>query len=268
MPINSGYFLPGGELLVGRESGFFETYKGIVETSTGKVQAYVKMLHKRALAGELVCTVLAQAAGLPVPNGYLIEVRQEDYPESSFLKTQGLKSTIAFGSEELNAPSLSRRYESSDEAAFDYLFDTWQRWQEAMLFDEWVANSDRHPGNFIVNGPNDVWLIDHSHAFRGPNWDANDLRAVAYTKNLIATHAERRMTLPDRHNLLTKLTKIGVGYQELTVSSIVDESKALYFLSENDLQALRSFLELRVKELPKLVARHVGIPMFSALEAI
>jgi len=267
VPINSGYFLPGGELLVGRESGFFETYKGIVETSTGKVQAYVKMLHKRALAGELVCTVLGQAAGLPVPNGYLIEVRQEDYPESSFLKSQGLKSTIAFGSEELNAPSLARRYEGSDEAAFDFLLNTWQRWQEAMLFDEWVANPDRHPGNFLVNGPNDVWLIDHSHAFRGPNWDANDLKAGAYTKNLIATHAGRRMTLPDRHKLLTKLTGIGGDYEKLTVSAIVEESRALHFLSENDLQALRRFLEQRVKELPRLVARHVGIPMFSEMEA-
>ena len=266
MPINSGYLLPGAELLRDRESGFFETYKGVVETETGKVKAYVKLLHNKALAGELVCTVLGQAAKLPVPNGYLIEVHQEDYPDSLFLKSQRLESTVAFGSEELMAPNLARRFMDDDKGAFDFLLESWIGWQEAMLFDEWIANADRHPGNFIVNGPNDVWLIDHSHAFRGPSWGVYDLNPGVYTENLIARHAERRMSLPERHKLLTKLTKVGADYEQLTVSALVDESRAVHFLSEADMEALRKFLTKRVRQLPKLISKRVGIPMFSAVE--
>ena len=58
MPLGKGFLLPGGTMLQGNESGFFETYKGIIETPNGKVRAYVKLLGPKALANEILSYLL------------------------------------------------------------------------------------------------------------------------------------------------------------------------------------------------------------------
>ena len=264
MAIQGGYLLPGAALLQGDDTGFFETYKGIVETNTGKSAAYVKLLPKKALANELVCTVLGQAAGLPVPDGYLVQVSIEDYPSSRFLLGQELTHTLAYGSVDLNSPSLARKF-SADNVAFDTLLSSWSRWNEALLFDEWVSNGDRHPGNFLIRSPDDVWLIDHSHAFRGPNWYLMDLVPHSPNRNLIAEHAGRFLKLPERKELLDSAEKIKAEYELLTLSRIFDESRAAHLLSEPDISAMKNFLAGRLKLLAGLVARRVGIPRFPTM---
>lgn len=265
MVIKGGYLLPGAELLRGEESGFFETYKGVIETADGKIRAYVKLLPQKALANELVCAVLGKAAGLPVPEGYLVEVSLDDYRDSPFLTSQKLARAIAFASADLNSPSLARQFGADDEEAFNSLLANWKRWEEALLFDEWVANADRHPGNFLVKGPDDVWLIDHSHAFRGPNWYVMDLVPDARTTNLIAHYAAKTLNLPERRQLLDTMDHLSAEYERLAVSQLVDESRASHFLSDSDVNAMRIFLAERVKALPVLVSKHVGIPRFSAM---
>lgn len=260
MSVNSGYLLPGAELLRGKASGFFETYKGVIETPSGKVSAYVKLLHKKALANELICTVLGRAAGLPIPPGYLVEVKRDDYPDSEYLKAQNLEFTIAYASEDLNSPSLARRFDISDEEAFNVLLAGWDSWEPALLFDEWVANADRHPGNLLVRTLSDVWLIDHTHAFRGPNWYHSDLKPTSYSKNIIAEHVERTLTLPKRQRLLKTLEHLTVEFKSLTVPDLVQKSCATSFLSVGDIEALSTFLVERVTSLPVLVSKHIGIP--------
>jgi hypothetical protein len=264
MAIHGGYLLPGAALLQGDDTGFFETYKGVVETETGKAAAYVKLLPKKALANELVCTVLGQAAGLPVPDGYLVQVSVDDYPDSLFLCSQKLTHTLAYGSVDLDSPSLARKF-GADNVAFDTLISDWPRWNEALLFDEWVSNGDRHPGNFLVRSPNDVWLIDHSHAFRGPNWYLMDLVPHSPTRNLIAEHAERVLKLPERKQLLDYADQLTAEYESLALSHIMDESRAAYLLSEPDLSAMQNFLARRLKLLPGFIARRVGIPRFPTM---
>jgi hypothetical protein len=265
MTISGGYLLPGATLLRDQDSGFFETYKGIIETDVGKTSAYVKLLSPKALANELVCTVLGKAAGLPVPDGYLVEVSVEDYPNSPFLVGQKLAHTLAYGSAALDAPSLARQFGRDDSHAFSSLLTTWSRWKAALLFDEWVSNADRHPGNFLVKGPDDVWLIDHSHAFRGPNWYITDLVPHASTKNLIAEHANRTLKLPERSQLLETADHVAAEYESLDIPGIVAASRAASLLGEGDLQAMQDFLISRVKALPQLVAKHIGIPRFPVL---
>lgn len=264
MAIQGGYLLPGASLLQGNDTGFFETYKGIIETDTGKSAAYVKLLPNKALANELVCTVLGQAAGLPVPDGFLVQVSIDDYPDSLFLLDQKLTHTLAYGSVDLNSPSLARKF-SADNVAFDTLISGWSRWNEALLFDEWVSNGDRHPGNFLMRSPDDVWLIDHSHAFRGPNWYLMDLVPHRATRNLIAEHAARLLKLPERKQLLDSADRITAEYELLGLSQILDESRVAHLLSEPDIYAMQNFLVGRLKLLAELVAKHVGIPRFPAM---
>lgn len=260
MPIGTGYLLAGGARLNGIESGFFETYKGIVETQTGKIKAYVKFLHPKAVANEIICTAVGQAAGLPIPNGFIVKASRSDYPESEYLRNLGQPEAIVYASEDVRGASLARQCGPDDEVAYDVLLANWKRWEEAMLFDEWVANTDRHPGNLIIKSANDVWLIDHSHAFIGANWHRNDLKSASRTKNLIAKHANRTLSSEKRQRLLANIQAITGRYQGVNIPSLIEESRAYRFLDDADGCAVREFLVERVKSLAALIANHVGMP--------
>lgn len=264
MTIGTGHLLPGAVLLAGKDSGFFETYRGIIETPTGKVHAYVKLLGKRALVNELLSMLLGRASGLPIPEGFLVTVSTTDYPNSQFLKGQKLESTIAYGSISADAPSLARRFsienEDDEDEAFDTLLATWNGWQEAVMFDEWIANSDRHPGNLLVGSKNIIWLIDHSHAFMGPNWHFNDLRPSAYTKNRLAVHVERTMSPTQKYKFKQMLNIQVSTYKTVATQEIINGSRAADFLNSEDVDALTSFISERIEKLPDLLANHIGMP--------
>lgn len=269
LSIRTGYLLPGATLLTGPDSGFFETYRGVIETPSGKVQAYVKLLGVKALVNELVSMLLGRASCLPVPEGFLVTVSVDDYPDSSFLVTQGLKSTIAYGSISADAPSLARRYnvgnDDEEEEAFTALLAGWDGWQEAAVFDEWIANGDRHSGNLLIGAKSVIWLIDHSHAFKGPNWHFNDLQPSAYTQNQLAAHVERTMSPSQKYQFKKLINNQVLAYKGIKTDEVIDGSKASTFLSGDDVVALTKFINERVDKLPDLLAKHIGLPSLSVV---
>lgn len=269
LTLGTGYLLPGAVLLSGADSGFFETYQGIVETPGGKTRAYVKLLGKKALINELVSMLLGRASGLPIPDGLLVTVSAKDYPDSPFLHSQGLQSTIAYGSVSADAPSLARRYsvenDDDEEDAFNALLATWDGWQEAAVFDEWIANGDRHSGNLLLGAKNVIWLIDHSHAFKGPNWHFNDLRPSTYTKNQLAAHVERVMTQSQKYQFKKLINSQISTYKNIPTDEVIDGSKASAFLSTEDVDALSRFISERLDKLPDLLASHIGMPSLSVV---
>ena len=263
MSLGTAYLLPGAKLLTEKDTGFYETYRGIIETPTGKIPAYVKLLGPKTLVNELLSTLLGQASGLPIPNGFLVTVTAEDYPESEFLKGQRLESTLAYGSTNADAPSLARRYtvdNQDEDGAFDVLFSIWDGWQEAVVFDEWIANSDRHPGNLLIGAKNTIWLIDHSHAFKGPMWHRSDLQPASYTKNLLAIHIERKMTASAKLKLKGVISSQATTYKSLQMDVIINDSKAGIFLGDEDVNALTKFIKERIEKLPDLLSEHIGMP--------
>ncbi|WP_332852674.1 HipA family kinase [Duganella sp. S19_KUP01_CR8] len=264
MSLETAYLLPGAYLLKGDETGFFETYRGVIETPTGKVSAYVKLVGNTTLANEVVSTLLGRGAGLPIPKGYFVHVSAQDYPESKFLKGQRLLSTIAYGSTNANALSFTRQFHiinDDDEAdAFVRLFPLWPTWRDAVVFDEWIANCDRNVGNLLIGADNEVWLIDHSHAFTGPNWQGCMLRSGAYTKNRVAEHVGRCVTIKEKYSLGKHVNNLAGKFKQLQVSEIIDASGVNHLLSDVDVQALKRFLSERIELLPAKIANHVDIP--------
>lgn len=226
MPLETAHLLPGASLLEGNETGFFETYRGVIETPTGKVSAYVKLVGNTTLANEIVSTLLGRGAGLPIPKGYLVQVLAQDYPDSNFLKGQRLQSTIAYGSSNANALSFTRQFRitNDDEEAetFAQLFPLWSNWRDAVVFDEWIGNCDRNAGNLLMGADNEVWLIDHSHAFTGPNWQGHMLRSEIYTKNRIAEHVKRCVTTQEKSTLGKHVNNLAIRFKQLQVEELIE----------------------------------------------
>ena len=172
--IQLGHFLPGGTPLVDGK-GVNETYIGMIEVGPQRLRAYVKLMPDRQLVNELLASVLGRLVGLPVPRGFLVLVQRSDYPSSSYLLQNGFDAASAFAVEELPHRALDRRADLASAEARKALLCAWSKWPEAACFDDWIANADRHPGNLLVGGPGEVWLIDHSHAFTGDKWPRPDL---------------------------------------------------------------------------------------------
>ncbi len=253
--------LPGAALLPEEEKGVNETYRGPIETATGKTFAYVKLLPTKELINELVSSVLGRTIGMPIPPGFIVLVSREDYPDSEFLSHQATDKALAFGVESIGYPDLKRRVKIEGDTVIDELFRTWTGWGEAMTFDEWVANRDRNQGNLLLGGPGEVWLIDHGQAFTGPNWSAADLDPSIAVRNEIARVIAPRLALPERHRALRRATEMSEECRKVSGRDVLKEAFIAAFTSEEEIEALRNFIEQRVNELVRLIAMRVGLPV-------
>jgi len=253
--------LPGAALLPEDQKGSNETYRGPIETASGKTFAYVKLLDTKQLINELVSSVLGRTLGLPVPPGFIVLVNRDDYPESEFLVSQGLERTLAFGVESIGHPDLKRRIKIEGDSVVQELFQTWTGWCDAMTFDEWIANRDRNQGNLLLGAPGEVWLIDHGHAFTGPNWLPSDLDPAVAVRNEIALVIAPHLALPERHRALRRATEISDECRKISANEVLKEGFAAAFASGEEIQALESFIVRRISELVRLIAMRVGLPV-------
>ncbi len=253
--------LPGAALLPEDEKGINETYRGPIEIASGTTFAYVKFLDTKQLINELVSSVLGRTLGLPIPQGFIVLVNREDYPDSELLINQGLDKALAFGVESIGYPDLKRRIRIEGDSIVGELFRTWTGWCDAMIFDEWVANRDRNQGNLLLGAPGDVWLIDHGQAFTGPNWVPSDLDPTVSVRNEIAKVIAPHLGLPERHRALRRAAEIADECKKIDVNEALKEGFVAAFASDEEIEALRNFIGKRVNELVRLTAIRVGLPV-------
>lgn len=253
--------LPGAALLPEEQKGVNETYRGPIETASGKTFAYVKLLDVKQLINELVSSVLGRTLGLPIPPGFVVLVSRDDYPESEFLLTQGQDKALAFGVEAIGHPDLKRRIRLEGDSVVQELFRTWTGWCDAMTFDEWIANRDRNQGNLLLGAPGEVWLIDHGQAFTGPNWAPGDLDPAVAVRNEIARVLAPHLALPERHRALRRATEISEECRKIDADEAMKEGFTAAFASDGEIQALRNFISKRVDELVRLISMRVGLPV-------
>ena len=259
MVIQVGNVVPGAKLLNKDDRGVNETFIGFVDVPAGRVRAYVKVMDNRQLVNELLATTLGRSLGLPVPEGYLVRVRPSDLPDSNLLAMHGTEA-LAFASREVSSPDLKRRVKAEGTAVIAALLTAWDDWTSAMTFDEWVANGDRHAGNILFGGPGDIWLIDHSHCFTGPNWNISDLKANGVWKNQIAENRLPTLTLPERLEAKRRVAALISALGAIDCGSALSASRADAFLPPVDAGALGTFVTSRVSHLYDILSNRLGIP--------
>lgn len=257
--IQLGNVVPGAKLLDKDDRGVNETFIGFVDVPVGRVRAYIKVIGGRQLVNELIATTLGRSLGLSIPEGYLVRARPADLPDSAHLAAHSAEAVL-FASRETSAPDLKRRMKAEGVTAIAALFAAWTDWVPCMTFDEWIANADRNAGNVLFGGPGEIWLIDHTHCFTGPNWNAPDLVPTGAWRNMIAENKIPTLTLPERiqakrlvANLIPPVT--GLDYQ-----SVLAASQAAAFLTPDDALAVRGFISSRVSYLYDILSNRLGIP--------
>ena len=251
--------VPGVAAVDSSEKGVNETFVGIIQTSSDQIRAYIKVLDARQLVNELLCSILGRSVGLPVPEGFLVRASASDLPESSILAKHGGEALI-FASADVGRPSLKRRLTEDGAQFLASLLATWKQWDTASIFDEWIANPDRHPGNLLVEGPDKVWLIDHSHALTGPGWMATDLVPERAIRNQVADYCFSRLTLPERMAVRARAAQLSSVFALVPPESALAACHAARLLSPSDLEAVRTFVGERVGKLFDLVSARLGIP--------
>lgn len=257
--IELGHALPGGTLLKD-DKGVNETYRGLIEVGSSRLSAYIKLLPDRQLVNEMLASVLGRLVDLPVPRGFLVEVRRVDYPDSPFMKASAVSVAPAFAVEEIACRSLLRRMDLQSPVARERLFRTWSHWYSAAAFDDWIANGDRHAGNLLVGAPGEAWLIDHGHAFTGDKWQAVNLRPDMVTGNHLGQTMGLWLKPPEK---ALAMQACHAAVQCFSSVDTVQASRLAHLvtqLSAPDFDALTRFVTERVHSVASRIGNILGIP--------
>lgn len=128
------------------------------------VPVYLRLAEPLPAVAELVCAVIGRAAGLPVPVPYLVAVPAGSLPESRFAPPDG-KALWSFASQDLGGANFAQLLKRDTPGA-EAMLKAWEHLLPASVFDEWMANRDRHGGNLLF-AAQALWMIDHADALGG-----------------------------------------------------------------------------------------------------
>jgi hypothetical protein len=258
--IELGHFLPGGTLL-NEEKGVSETYTGIIEVGERKLNAYVKFLNDRELVNELLGSVLARASDFKSPPAFLVEVRRADYAEAIRFKGSNVETIRAFATQAVNLKSFNRSVNLHSPDAKKAFVTSWVEWPDVVGFDDWIANGDRHGGNFLIGGQGEVWLIDHGHAFTGPAWQVAGLQAHCNVHaRLWHETIEPQVSFGDRQSAAARVTKAVSRFEKVALGGAIERALIKSYLSTSEDQALEAFLQQRRSTVLLRVCALLGVP--------
>ena len=260
--IGLGHFLPGGVLLPAGVRGVSETYRGLIEIEEARIVAYVKLLHPWEVFNEALGSVLCQLVGLPTPRSYLVLVEREDYPQSPLLIASNAPRTLAFASQAMPMQTLGRHVAVKTPNALRELVSHWRDWPDVLVFDQWIANPDRHAGNLLVGGPGEIYLIDHGLSFYRRNWSPEQIEAATsiVTAKLWTDILQSVVTLPERIAAAGRTQGAAVRYSKIASEAAMISTKVSQFLTPAQIQALAQFLRRRCTTAAGVICTLMGIP--------
>lgn len=150
-----------GILLVGAQpvgAGVNNSLRGFAYLSDGAQEAvFAKYLSDIEIVGEIFCSLLCRAAGLPSPEPVVLRCQQSN--------------RLMFGSIDLPYPNCSQflNLDPNDPDAIvrlAALLDSWPDFCAVVAFDEWINNRDRNPGNILWADIRTFYLIDHGKSLQ------------------------------------------------------------------------------------------------------
>lgn len=199
---------------------------------------------------------LAAFAGLPVPNAFLGLVEAGEIP---VLKGPSLTSggRLVFASEDAQTPPLAQVYLGGDRRATRRVVEKlaeWVRLGDLYALDAWVANVDRHQGNLLFSGEDQVWLIDHGHCFSGPGWRATELNANLTYRHRLAEWLTPALTEHKRNALADVSANFPAHFANANVADIGRAAHASELLAPSDFETAVTFLSERGQHVPMLAA--------------
>jgi hypothetical protein len=135
----------------------------------------------------------------------------------------------------------------------------WNGLGDLYALDAWVANVDRHQGNLLFSGDDQVWLIDHGHCFSGPRWRAEELNANRAYRHRLGEWLTPELTERRRNALAEASTNFAIRLGDADVSAIGRAAHALDLLVQSDFQAVTAFLRERCQNVSRLAAAALNL---------
>lgn len=238
-----------------------ETYRGVVRSDSGLYRAYIKPLTGRQLINELVVSVLARSFSLPVPKGFLVLLTRSDLPGSRVLDQLpqvGEDEFLGFACSDIKHSPLARRIGSAMPASL--VTKNAALLQDTLIFDEWVANTDRHYNNILISSRNELFLIDHGHCFTGPNWEIPQLRHEVGYANKLAARLIPGWSETERGDLMSKCFQKAAEYSSVDADTALAQAHVEKLLPASEQAALSNFIKSRVNYLYSIICDRVGRP--------
>jgi hypothetical protein len=246
-----------------KEGNINDTYRGQILLGDGSVRgAILKDLDQTQLSNEVLSSVLARAAGLPTPDVYLALVRGSDLPVAKGPHVQD-GNRLVFASVDVKVPNLTFRVtgasiDEQQRVLRDIL--EWADLGHLYAFDAWIANIDRHPGNLLFGGKNEIWLIDHGHCFSGPTWQPSDLNSDADYRNRLYEWITCHLTTDQKRKRSSEAAKFSQIIASIDVSESTRKSRIETLLPAAHVVAVEGFLKGRTNSVPLHANRALGVP--------
>ena len=216
-------------------------------------RTYFKMFHKSLPLGilnEIAGYLLARSCELPLPtHAGVIRVpvgllkNQDDFLPYAFVVSEApgrTPTTIC----QITDPITSQQLNSVMS-----MLRGWSKLNDTIAFDDWTANTDRNLQNIVVNGPDKIYLIDHSNLPVQPNWTASDLQPAEKYRNILIEILKlaQNGTLPQKRAIAVSVTQHPDAY-----NNVVEELEYWWdqFLSSDPSRrkAVEDFFRIRAEE--------------------
>lgn len=247
------------------EGNVNDTYRGQVLLADQTVHAaIIKDLDARQLANELLVAVLGRALGLPVPDVALGRAHPDDLAATKAPQLSDA-SRVVFVSRDVKIPNLTRSINANaaNPAVLQTILDALKDWPALGIlyaFDSWVANVDRHQGNLLFGGRDEIWLIDHGHCFSGPAWKAADLGPDNQYLHKLALWLTGCLSLAERRRYSTAVEGCVNSIGQVDIALATAESHVSSLLPPEDVQAVEAFLRDRIANVPRHANAALGLP--------
>lgn len=149
-PVRIGKFT-----LVQNLSGSDENNRMLAQGWVDGVTVVAKSLPRHELIREIVCNLLAQAVGLPVPECFVVEYEQAQ-PVNVYSNRYWF-ATLYTGASTYRRLARGNMVQTLD-------LTQWTHFLPSIGFDTWIGNQDRTMTNLLFEGRNRYSLIDHGEA--------------------------------------------------------------------------------------------------------
>jgi len=237
-----------GALTAPKSQGINPLFRAKIRIGKASVHCYVKpqpdsircpatrdIVQNQELPSEALGYVLAKSCGFEVPAAAgIILLQANQIPENTLACLRGIspdgvqEDYLCWFSQDMaypnllekhldgiNIPFLQQRRLKRIAAELAKSEDT----ASIVAFDDWLVNSDRHPGNLLSVAGGKMMLIDHGRILAYPNWKPGNLGVLGsgmVLENRLSTFLDKHETAWSQK--LPNKSKILMAYQAFAMS--------------------------------------------------
>lgn len=238
-----------------------DTFRGQVLCADGETrQAIIKDLNSRQLANEIMAAAIGLASGLPIPPPIIARV-EPGVMKVSRCPLPDKSGHLVFASADVNAKSVQQIFRG-DPSKSSLVREKLAGWTNAGAmygFDTWIANIDRHEGNLLFSGRNEIWLIDHGHSFTGPRWKPAHFKPDERYNNRLSDWLTPTLSDDRRREMAGPAGALPTRLNGVELARLGELNYVAHILERGDFDAVVTFLNARVEHVPRLASEALGL---------